>query len=342
MESSHNKLQNHFFFLLLLIAGVIMYYIFRPFLTALILALSFAVIFKPLYTRILVSVRNRENIAAFITVIFILLIVFVPLMFVGSLLFNEAQGLYSTVTANSGAIQSVNNAGDRLETYLQRFAPDITIDIAQYARYSLQWTISHLDSFFSSFFRVVLGLFIMILALFYILRDGSKLRSQFVLLSPLANIYDDQILTRLKNAINSIVRGSLVIAILQGALASVGVWIFGLPNPIIWGACAVIGSLIPGLGTFIVMAPGILYLFYTQHMGAALGLLIWSVIIVGLVDNITAPFLIGRGIKIHPFLILLSVLGGLAFFGPIGFLLGPIMLAFFFALLDIYPLILKK
>ncbi len=233
------------------------------------------------------------------------------------------------------------DAGDRLEAYIQRFAPDINIDIVQYVQYGLQWTIGHLDSFFSGFFRIALGLFIMVLALFYLLRDGKELRAKFITLSPLNNAYDIQIIDKLKVAVNSIVRGSLVVAILQGILASIGVWIFGLPNIIIWGVCATIASLIPGLGTFIVLGPAVAYLFFTGNVGAAIGLLVWAVCIVGLVDNFVTPFLFGRGIKVHSFLILLSVLGGLAFFGPIGFLLGPIILALFFALLDIYPLILK-
>ncbi|MDQ3076994.1 MAG: AI-2E family transporter [bacterium] len=341
METTHNKLQHHFFLFLLIAVSVVMFYIFKPFLAPLIIALSFAVVFRPMYLRILLNVKNRKNIAALISVAIILVVVFLPLVLIGSLLFNEAQGLYTSFSLNDGNIQVANDAVLRLEGFVQRFAPEITIDVARYVQYGLQWTISHLDSFFSGFFRIGIGLFIMILALYYLLRDGRQLREKFITLSPLANNYDDQILNKLKTATNSIIRGSLVIAILQGILAAVGVWIFGLPNVIIWGVCATIASLIPGLGTFIVLGPAVAYLFLSGNITSAIGLLVWAVVVVGLVDNFVTPYLFGRGIKVHSFFILLSVLGGLAFFGPIGFLLGPIILALFFALLDIYPLIIK-
>lgn len=340
MESHNVRLQHNFFLLLLAIVGVIMFYIFAPFLSALVLAFSFAVVFYPLYERILLNVKGRKNIAAFLTVSIIVVAVLIPLILVGGLLFTQAQNVYQSVasiTSDGGVAQLITNT----EQFVHRFAPDATINVAEYAQRGLQWVLSHLGSFFTGFFNVLLGLVLMIIALFFLLRDGKSLREQYLKLSPLSNLYDEQILNRLATAINSVIKGSLVIALAQGTLATIGVWIFGLPNPLIWGTITTLASLIPGIGTAMVMIPAVIYLFYNGDTAQAAGLLIWQAAVVGLVDNFMAPYVLNRGIKIHPFLILISVLGGLSFFGPIGFILGPVVLAFFFALLDIYPLILQ-
>ena len=116
----------------------------------------------------------------------------------------------------------------------------------------------------------------------------------------------------------------------------VGFWIFGVPNAILWGSFAAIAALIPGIGTALVLTPAILFLFARGEIFSAIGLLAWGVGVVGLIDNFLGPRLMGRGIELHPLIILLSVLGGIGFFGPIGFLLGPLIVSLFFALLDIY------
>jgi predicted PurR-regulated permease PerM len=155
-------------------------------------------------------------------------------------------------------------------------------------------------------------------------------------MSPLLDMYDERIFTKVDTAIHSIVRGSLVIGLIQGILTGVGFWVAGIPNPALWGSVAAIAAFIPGVGTSLVLGPGIIYLFITGSTVAAVGLLAWAVFAVGLIDNFLSAHLVQRGVAVHPFIILLSVLGGLAFFGPIGFILGPLVIAFLIALLDIY------
>jgi predicted PurR-regulated permease PerM len=116
-----------------------------------------------------------------------------------------------------------------------------------------------------------------------------------------------------------------------------------VPSALLWGGVTVIAALVPGVGTSLVIIPGVLYLFFTGDTTHAVGLLFWGVACVGLIDNILGPKLIEKNINIHPLLILLSVLGGIAFFGVIGFILGPIVLSFLFTLFQIYkPIILKE
>jgi Predicted permease len=174
------------------------------------------------------------------------------------------------------------------------------------------------------------------------LRDGEAIIAKLKVLSPLPNRYDTVVVQRLHDAINSVIRGALLIAVIQGILTGVGLTIFGVPNAVLWGSIAIVAALIPYVGTAAVLTPAIAYLFLIDRTGAAVGLLAWGIVAVGLIDNFLGPRLVNRGIRLHPVVILLAVLGGLAFFGPLGYILGPLVISLLFALLDIYPLLLLK
>jgi predicted PurR-regulated permease PerM len=130
--------------------------------------------------------------------------------------------------------------------------------------------------------------------------------------------------------------GTVLVAILQGLLAGIGFAIFGIPRPILWGTIGALGALLPGLGTITIMVPGVLYLLYLGNITAAVGLMIWAAVCIVVVDNFISPYLMSRGNNLHPFVVLLSVLGGIALFGPIGFIIGPVMISLFLVLLELY------
>ena len=124
-------------------------------------------------------------------------------------------------------------------------------------------------------------------------------------------------------------------------LASLAFFAFGLPHPVLWGALTSFAALIPMVGVALVFVPTIAYLFLSVGVGSAAGLLV-SGVVIGAADNILGPILFEKGLQMSPLLILLSVLGGFAFFGPVGFLAGPVTLSLLFALLDLYPLLVKQ
>jgi predicted PurR-regulated permease PerM len=174
------------------------------------------------------------------------------------------------------------------------------------------------------------------LAIFYFLKDGEKWKKFLLKLSPLSNTDDEKIINRLSQTINGVIRGTIFIALIQGILMGVGLGIFGIPNSAIWGVVAAITSLIPTVGTGLVSVPAIIFLLVTGNVLPAIGLLIWSVIVVGTIDNFLAPYIIGSKIKIPPFLILFSVLGGIALLGPVGILIGPLAVSLLYTLNEIY------
>ncbi|MCC2630307.1 MAG: hypothetical protein K0S38_116 [Candidatus Paceibacter sp.] len=339
--NSATKIQHYFFLILVLIACTIMFFIWRPFLAPLVFAGSLAIVFFPVFDRINAKLGGRNTISALLTVLLILLVVLIPLIIVGGLLFNEARGLYFDIATDSGGVNIINQITDTLQTKLQSIAPDATLNTQQYLQNGLQWILEHLNTFFSSFIAIIFGLVIMFIALFFFLRDGRAFRDKVFVLSPLNQEYDKEIFRKLVTTIDSVIKGSLFVGLIQGAFATIGYFITGVPNPILWGIATMFASFIPGIGTSLVTVPAIIFLFVTQPLWHAVVLAIWAFSGVGLIDNFLTPVILKRGIKVHPFLILISVLGGIAFFGPIGLLMGPIMLAFFFALLDIYPLIIR-
>ncbi len=337
---NNQKLQPYF--LLTLLTGVLIlaFFVFRPFLQALILASVFAVVFQPLHQKLLDRVRNRQGLAALGTAIIIVIVILVPLVFLGIQIFGEAQQLYSSLANGDGkdAILGVfKGLIDDFQSAIGGFAlREFSVDFDQYFKQGLSWLLQNLGAVFSNFAKLLASSFIFLIALYYLLKDGQKLKKTVIALSPLSDTDDEAIFKKLEVAVNSVIKGNLTIALIQGVLTAIGFAIFGVPNAALWGTVAAVAALIPGIGTALVLIPAIIFLFLTSSVFSAFGLLAWGVIAVGLVDNFLGPKLVSHGMHLHPLIVFLSVLGGIVFFGPIGFLLGPLTISLLFALLDIY------
>jgi predicted PurR-regulated permease PerM len=127
-----------------------------------------------------------------------------------------------------------------------------------------------------------------------------------------------------------------LVALLRGVFTALGFFFFGIPNPVLWGAIAGIAGLIPAIGIIVVFVPAILFTFYASGLPFALGLLVWGLLVVGLIDNVLAPRMVGKGMQVHSLFVLLAIFGGISYFGPLGIFLGPLTLSLLFALLSVY------
>lgn len=332
------KTISELYFLLALLFGVLAlaFFIFKPFLIVLILAIVFATVFYPVHRRALAATGGRDALAALFSTLSVLVVVILPLTILGLQIFRESTELYTALVAQGGASEFLRSIGGALARYNLSIGPLALEDtLGQYVTQGLGWLLGHLGSLFASVAKALLNVFIFLLAVYYLFKDGHKLKAAVVALSPLRDVHDETIVGKLSLAINSVIRGSLAIAAIQGVLTAVGFALFGVPNPTLWGSVAAIAALIPGVGTALVILPAVLYLYFGGGTASAAGLLVWGVAAVGLVDNLLGPKLVERGVRFHSFLILLSILGGLSFFGPFGFLLGPLVLSLLFALLEI-------
>ena len=344
-SKSYHKLQAYFFATLLIATLWLAFFIFRPYFSALLLAITLAVIFEPLHRWLLrvanFLVKNKNGafvrgLAALITVIIVLVIVMGPLLGIGVQLFGEIRQLYSTaVSSDSSAF--FNELLADVEQRLGIFAPNLRVNFNAYLENVLGWLSQYLGPIFSGAGKVLLSLFLSLLAFYYLLKDGAKLRAFVIRFSPLPDGDDEKILKKLESAVNSVIRGAVLIALIQGVVAGIGFTIFGVPSPTLWGSFTAIAALIPNIGTSLVTIPAVIFLLVQGNFWGAVGLAIWAALAVGMIDNVLGPMVMQRsGVQMHPFVILLSVLGGITFFGPIGFLVGPLVISFLFALLEIY------
>lgn len=332
-----------FFWILFAVAGFLTVMVLSPYVTALFLAAVFSILFAPLFQRFKKWTGGRESLAAFLTVSLVLIAILVPLSVIGFLMFEEILNVYASLNDGSIGLQIVNVWIDQVQALIQHVVPTfhVNANVYGYLESILRWMADHLNEFFSRILGLTLDIFLVIIAMFFFFRDGARLKEFAVKWSPLADSYDESIIAKLDVAISSVVKGALTTATVQGLLVGIGFAIFGIANPVLWGVVSTVAALVPVFGTTIITVPAATLLFASGHAFEALGLLLWSVFLVGLIDNILRPLLIKRNVHVHSFLILLSVLGGLVYFGPVGFLAGPIVLAFFFTLLDIYPAVMK-
>lgn len=340
----HQK--SELYFLLILLAGilVLVFFIFKPFLYALILAIVFANVFEPLHKKALNITGQRKGLAALLATISVLIVVITPLAFLGVQIFREATELTSSLINNNSATDLSRGVNNIIQS-LAKFSPfpiEFSVDVNQYLKQGLSWLLQHLGPLFANITKAIVGVLIFLVALYYLFKDGPKFKEAVISLSPLQNIHDETIFNKLALTINSVIKGGLAVALVQGILTAVGFVIFGVPNATLWGSVAAIAALIPGIGTALVLIPAILYLYLSGETLLAVGLFAWGMTAVGLVDNFLGPKLIGRGIQHHLFLIFLSVLGGIGFFGPLGFLLGPLVISLFFVLIEIYSAIISR
>jgi len=334
------KLQLPYFITLLLVVVVLAFFIFRPFLATLAVAGMIAVIIHPFHERFTKILKGHAGIAALLSVLLVAIGILVPLVFLGALVFMETRDLYFSLTSNGG-----NYFGlfDTLVTQpVRSYIPEFNPDISSYLQQALSWIVANLGILFSGTIETILHLFLGLIALYYFLKDGKRFTKALIELSPLADSHDEEIMKRLTVAVNSVVKGELIIALTQGVLSGFGFWLFGVPSPALWGTMAAIGALMPGIGTTIVIVPAVLYLLFTGNTLHAVGLSLWGATAVGLIDNLLGPHLMGKGANIHPLFVLFSVLGGVAFFGPLGFFLGPLVLSLLYALIDIYRMMILK
>ena len=336
----NHRLQLYFFLSLFVAVALLGFFIFLPYLSIIAVVASLAVVLNPLNKKLARMLKNYDGLAALLTILATLFIIFLPLVYLGTLAFQEAKSLY---------IQISNNGNERsgqlfklLEEQVSAYYPQFSFDFSENLKNLLSLITQNISGVFTGVVETIATLFLSLIAFYYFLKDGKKFIQNLIEISPLPNAYDQEIFNKLGSAVNSIVKGTVAIVLLQGILTSIGFITFGVPTPALWGIVAAIAALIPGIGTSLVNGPGVAYLLLTGNMPAAIGLLIWAVIAVGTVDNIIRPKIVERDTHIHPFLILISVLGGLKFFGIMGFLLGPIVLSLLFALGEVYSELIKN
>lgn len=324
----------HFLVVLLLIFLGLIVLLISQFLAPVVIGTILAGAAAKFYEK-LGSVLNK-NVAALIAVILISLIIILPFVGLITLLSKEAVSLLTNENV-FGSLQPLNDFFTKLSDALEfdvklfietQFAPAIkslSLKISQY-----------IAGFLSNFIRLALTFFVMLVTIFYMLRDGKKFATFLIELSPLKTKDELNLYKTFREAGQAVFYGNFITALVQGLFGGIGFAVFGLPTPAIWGAVMAFLALIPFLGPYIIFIPAAVYLFFTAPLWTVVIFLLYNILIVSAVDNLIKPALIGSKIKVHPLLIVVSILGGLNVFGLMGIIYGPLIAAIFLGLLRVY------
>lgn len=325
-----------FFFGLMGIVGYLLWLMFAPFVSALALAAVIVTICYPIYEWVLRYVpRQNESIAALLTTLLVVVVVVLPLAWLTSMLVSEAVSVYRILDRGDFSLEQ--RLTD-VENIVESLIPGFQLDLRDYLQQGAKWFAGNLGAIFAGTASTVFSFFIALIGSFYFFRDGYRLTRSVIKASPLSDMDDALILARMVSAVRGVVTGTVLVAIIQGVSAAFGLYLFGFERAVLLGTIVAITALVPGVGPSVVFVPAAGYMVFMGEYLAAGGLVLWWLLAVSIVDNILGPYLMSRSHPMHPFLVLLSVLGGLILFGPIGFIVGPVITSVFIVLLEIYSL----
>jgi len=337
----NQKFQNSFFFIILGSVVVLTAFLLKPYIGIIIASGALAIVFKPIYNKILKATKQKKIIASLISVLLVILVVLAPLFLIGFQVYREASGLYTGLSSDN--FSQFNNLISKVEKTVQSLSPGFSLNLNAQEILSpvLNFTVKHLGGLFSGAAKLLLSLSLGLITLFYFFKEGGEIKRYIAKLSPLSSKNNEDVFIALKKTVNASIKGGLLIAILQGFSIGIGFMIFGVPNAALWGAVCVIASFIPGIGIALLIVPAAIYLIAGSKFLMALGFLIWAFSTNAILDYLVGPKL-KKGAGLHPLLILFSVLGGISLFGAMGILIGPMIVSLLTVLLKILPEIAQK
>lgn len=334
------KIRNIIFFALFGIVLIGTMVIFLPFFYPIFWAAVIAVIFRPVY-KMLNKWKHRPNTNALVSVILILLIIILPLGFVGTLLVNESMSMFSSLSDENSPVRGTFKSAleaIRHNRYTARFNIDETFwtdKLSEFARDLSAFIYTHLKNVTQNVLEFVIMFIIMVYTLFFFIRDGDRMPDIFARLCPLGENKEKLLLQKFIATIRATLKSLFVIGSIQGSLGGLAFWALGIHGALIWGVVMVFASILP-VGSSLVWFPASIILLLTSNVWKGLILLAFGIVVIGTVDNFLRPILIGKELQMHPLLILFSTLGGLVFFGFSGFVIGPVIVSVLLALWDLY------
>ena len=346
---NYNWLVTGFFFALLLAILYGTFLVLSPFLKAITWAAILAILVYPLYAWLLRLTRGRAGLAAFTITALIALVVVLPGMRMIGFLSEEIILLVRSVTSlvrgegleawqQKPWVQTLLGWWDMLGLELDRFNFDIDWHeaLTQGAQTTSGFLISYVPNIAQNVFLFAANFIIVLLTLFFLLRDGAGFCYRLRHLLPMDHEHQERLFQNIVNSLTAVVHGCLTVALIQGFLAGVAYWAVGVPFALVWGVVTAFAALIPFGGTTLVSVPASIYMFVQGETLRGVLLLIWCVGLVGTVDNILKPLFIGTRLKLPILFLFFGILGGLSVFGALGLVLGPVLLGLLSALLELY------
>jgi len=339
------ELQQKAFLLMLVVVSLAFIWILLPFYGAVFWGSILAIIFTPVYRKLLTFTKQRANLAALTTLLLCLLIVILPVIVMTISMLQEGLLVYQKIRSgelNFGAYfnQAVNALPPWMTDLLDKSGITNISELQDMLSAGIlegsQFLAMHALGIGQNAFEFVISFAIMLYLLFFLLRDGAMLTAKIKQAIPLSMEQKRLLFSKFTTVIRATVKGNVAVAATQGALGGVMFYFLGIQGALLWGFVMAFLSLLPAVGAGMIWVPVAVYFLLTGSVREGVILIAFGVLVIGLVDNLLRPLLVGRDTKMPDYVILISTLGGLVLFGLNGFVIGPLIAAMFIAAWDLF------
>ncbi len=334
------SVQRASFYILLALVTIAFAWLLIPYYSAVLWGVILALIFFPVQQRLVRLLRGRRNIAAFLSVLMCICLVIIPTLLIFGSLVQEGNSVYQRLSTrefdlNSYITRILAALPDTLEEWMVRF------ELGTFAEWRTRITggilqgsqifASRLVSFGQNTLQFFISFGIMIYLLFFLFRDGAELGEKIRQAIPLSEDYKNQFVEKFAAVIRATVKGNIIIALVQGTIGGVTFWLLGIEAALLWGVMMTIFSLLPVVGASLVWGPAAIWFAVNGMWVQTIILILVGVLIIGLIDNLLRPPLVGKGTRMPDFVVLISTIGGISLVGINGFVVGPMIAAMFIA-----------
>lgn len=342
---NNSNLQSKTLLLLLALVTLAFGWILLPFFGAIFWGTVLAIMFTPLHRWIQRKLPKRPVLAAITTLGICLVMVILPMVLIGINLAQEGTALYQMLASGEidvrANLQNVFNLLPQwVHDIMARFGLDsiatLQARLSDAAVQGSKLIATNVLNISRNAFDFIVSFFVMLYLLFFLLMDGAALAARIQRAIPLSTAHKRQLFDKFATVIHATVKGNFLVAAAQGAMGGIAFWLLGVQGPLLWAVVMGFLSLLPAVGAALVWLPVALYFLVTGAIWKAAILTAFGVLVIGMIDNVLRPILVGKDIKMPDYLVLISTLGGMAIFGLNGFVIGPVLAALFIALWDLF------
>lgn len=340
------KINLSFYFVLILIAlvGIAVFHMFLPFLVTLLVAFIFWQLFNPTF-KYFEKKTSHKHLSSLLVCIIVFIVIVLPFFAIGSIATQEAIGVYKNVARDA---HGINDFQENIKNSVYGVAESLSIpkgeidetfasiNLSEAAKRTVSIVTDLLQQGYQQVSHFIFLAFLMLFALYYLFLDGDKFIKYIFRLSPLSGKDEALIWERLLSMNRATIKGTFIIGVVQGFMGGIAFWILGVGSPAFWGVIMGIFSVLPVVGPVAVWVPVALWLLFTGAWVKAIILFLIGSFVIGSVDNFLRPKLIGNDTQLHPIFILIGTFGGIIEFGIMGFIIGPLLITIFVALLEIF------
>lgn len=333
-------------FILLLIAVTTAFiWVLSEYSLAIFWGVAFAIVFSPFHKRVVARMPNKPTLAAILTLLLSLFVVILPMVLISLSLVKETSTIYERINSGNTSVgsylqQIFNALPSWLTPWLEKLhlgtLEEMQSKLSNIALQASKLAASKAVGLGQNTLGFVVGFGVMLYLMFFLLRDGKSLTERIWRSTPLAPEHKRELAIKFTTVIRATVKGNLAVAAAQGALGGLIFWILGIQGPVLWAVVMAFLSLLPAVGAGLVWGPVAIYFLATGDTTKGLVLAAYGTLVIGFVDNMLRPLLVGKDTKMPDYIVLISTLGGMAVFGLTGFVLGPAIAALFMATWDMF------